>query len=280
MSGRHRSAGLTLVELLVVLAIMAILGAVAVPTFMSLMPEDNLKIGSRQVYALLGTARVDAATYHRNAAVVYTLDNFVSAEDDPENDDPLAAPLTDTVTGQFVRTITYAAIMEQIPDSALPAYAGKYMPIEGETGNFKALANEVVILLNDPYTCDPYYLSARPRAATAPSTDDPDYVNNIDALGMRIIEAYTQRFDPTDKDAAPGPSVRFLAHVFKPSGVLYTGTAAAERCTIHVALAPTAEVDDRLVDGAAAGTPNAEFRTRPIQIFRSTGRIRVAPPEE
>ena len=70
----RRAGGLTMVELVVVVAIIAIMAAVAIPSFarMGLLWRNDLQASARELYTLLRAARIYASTYNVETAVVYT----------------------------------------------------------------------------------------------------------------------------------------------------------------------------------------------------------------
>lgn len=118
-----RRTGWTLIELLVVLAIISLLVAVSVPVT-RMFTRNDLRDASRTIYTLLRAARMYAATYNVEAAVVYSLDYpftadaagvdqleplFDSILTDP-GQRPLEAPLA-------VRAIRSAAVMYRLPDA-------------------------------------------------------------------------------------------------------------------------------------------------------------------
>lgn len=266
---RERPGGFTLVELLVVLAIFAILGALALPAFQSMLPADALHQGTRNMYAKLKAARVYAATYRVNTALVYSLDNYISPEFDPDNDSSLTAPVIDSATGQFMRVIESVAMMKQVPSLSPPLY----VPVDGEDGNFEALPQGVGILLADDGGTI-YYRSPRPRVV-AKSDQDPDLdeVSNLAPLGMQVIDVGRETGVDANGDVTY-ERIPFLAHVFTPSGAV--AMSSPERFTIQIAPRPDRPIEERFVDLAPedGGKPEGWITTS-LQLFRSTGRVRI-----
>lgn len=76
MRRKSRNKGLTLTELLVVLAIVGLLGLITVPSFVRfyLDSTDRVKLTSRELLQILQTARMYAMTYRVNTAVIYSVD--------------------------------------------------------------------------------------------------------------------------------------------------------------------------------------------------------------
>ena len=67
LKSRHRNSGFSLVELLVVMAIMAALSLVAIPWFFKISQRNALKSAAREVQTMLLAARIKAV--QRNAPV-------------------------------------------------------------------------------------------------------------------------------------------------------------------------------------------------------------------
>jgi type IV fimbrial biogenesis protein FimT len=67
-----RKYGFTLVELMIVVAIMGILSAIAAPNFMHYMAERRLNGAARMVMSDLMNARMLAVTLNRNVQVTFT----------------------------------------------------------------------------------------------------------------------------------------------------------------------------------------------------------------
>lgn len=70
----RRATGFTLLELLIVLAILGLTAALAVPMFARAMPDVQAKAAARDVAAMLRTARSLAIADNREVAVVVDLD--------------------------------------------------------------------------------------------------------------------------------------------------------------------------------------------------------------
>lgn len=115
-----RRQGFTLVELIVVLAVMAMMAAVAIPAFskMGLFSKDNLRDCARKVHSQLSAARIYAATNHANTAVVY----------DP---DPTAVKARRSM-------MVYQ-----------PAKGADYLPVPGTEGDFDVFPEETCLFPKD-----------------------------------------------------------------------------------------------------------------------------------
>ena len=63
--------GFTLIEMVVVIGVMAILGAVAVPTFLAWLPDSRLKAAARDLYSNMQLAKMDAIRSNSNYRLVF-----------------------------------------------------------------------------------------------------------------------------------------------------------------------------------------------------------------
>lgn len=70
-----REKGFTLIELMVILAIIAIAAGIAVPSFNSMLKEHQLRSAADDYYAALGFARAEAVRSGRPVEVVTRKDN-------------------------------------------------------------------------------------------------------------------------------------------------------------------------------------------------------------
>ena len=293
-SGRE---GLSLVELLVVMAILAILGGLTVPALLTFLPADDLEGDTRELFTRLKFAQVHAISQHVDTAVVYALDNYLSPQFDPENDDPLREPVNDSITGGAYRVATAYAVVERIKDedlanfirsvaSPLPGDADNaelYAPLDSEEGNFTEFDFTVSLLLEDLVTRASLYKSARPRYVTYTENEaDPEaiYVNQLDTLGMSnvfVVLGYEEAEDAFEGELPPGSVtgvsiVPFPGHIFKQTGGMYVPYNAPERFTIHVAPKPNIDPEQRVENASVVTSP---LVVRGIDLYRSTGRVRI-----
>ena len=100
-SSRKAESGLTLIEIFVVLVLMAILAAAAIPAFSVWLPNYRLKNAARDLYSNLQLAKMGAVSKNRDWAVIF--DNvsspgryFIAAEpgengdwEGPDSDDSI-----------------------------------------------------------------------------------------------------------------------------------------------------------------------------------------------
>ena len=132
VNGRHvgdRAGGMTLVELLVALAIVAVMAAVAVPTFsrLGLFSDDPVRNGGRELYAMLQGAKARAATYNVKTAVVY---HVVSVKD--------------SITDQDVQVASHVAVVEEEPRGS-----GVFVPVDNRYGAFNPMVKNSCVWLNE-----------------------------------------------------------------------------------------------------------------------------------
>ncbi|CAN7212426.1 GspH/FimT family pseudopilin [Pseudoxanthomonas sp. LjRoot143] len=72
--GRHAARGVTLVELVVTLAVAAMLAAIAMPSFSSLVRGNRLKSSANEMVAMLQTAKVAAVSRRARVSVCPSAD--------------------------------------------------------------------------------------------------------------------------------------------------------------------------------------------------------------
>ena len=71
----NKQSGFTLIELIVIIAIVAVFAAIAVPNFLSYLPKHRLNGAARQVMGDLMAARMKAVKENCDVAVAFVTDN-------------------------------------------------------------------------------------------------------------------------------------------------------------------------------------------------------------
>ena len=75
MQRRTQQQGFTLAEVIMVLAIIGILAAIAIPNFLSWLPNMRLKAAARDLYSSMQKARAEAIKTNRDWAIVFDTAN-------------------------------------------------------------------------------------------------------------------------------------------------------------------------------------------------------------
>lgn len=254
MHGEYREsrAGFTLVEILVVLAIVAVVSAIAIPGLakMGAFSRDEFKRATQEVNSVLRSAQLYATTYNVNTAVVYSMDHYSQTEAtqldtlpvaDPSDEDlgdpfeAIASPIIDSLTGTPVRQIEAAAIMYQLPSTMGANLRDKFVPIPGDLGEFRPLPQGMSIALQSPEpenidTSNPsvpiygplyseYGWSNYRSDATINRMGDGGMKRITAALGLPPAltggDLFTLATNPANYTVE-----NFPAHVFRPSGRL------------------------------------------------------------
>jgi general secretion pathway protein H len=96
---RARARGLTLLEILIVLSLMAIIAAVAVPMVSGNVSNTELKSAAREIAAGLRYARSEALAGKRETVVIYDLERRVFRVDRDPREHPLPRGIGMKVTG-------------------------------------------------------------------------------------------------------------------------------------------------------------------------------------
>lgn len=77
---RTHNTGFTLIELMVVLAVLAIFASIAIPAFTTLIAGNRVKSAADEFHALLVSARTDAVTQRTTISVTQSGDTWATGE--------------------------------------------------------------------------------------------------------------------------------------------------------------------------------------------------------
>jgi prepilin-type N-terminal cleavage/methylation domain-containing protein len=250
---RHASRGVTLVEMIIVLGIMAVLAAISIPAFVRMvgLTQDRIDDSARSVYNILRAARVYAVTYRSETAVIYALNRVA----DPVNGGEVmlidGIGMARRMSEDDMRKAGFTESRIQLVKSHDELWP--YVVVQSVAGQIQKLENETCVQVpNDPAAFSTYMGNtrlARDIAVYLPNETDPIVPRQ---LGI-AQDAY------------------FPAHIFTQTGQL-KGTGA-DRVEIAVGAAPDAPERSRyreLEDGTVEPLPPVL-----IEIFAQTGRVRI-----
>lgn len=270
-----RTSGFTMVELLVVLAVVALLASLAIPTLARLGPgsRDEISNTSQTVFSLHKAARIYAATYRVNTAVVYFMDNHVEPRfGEPGFNPEVTTPISDTITGARARIIRGAAVYFEMADRC----GEFYVPIPRSEGSFIEFAPNAGILLQDPTYTQPNdfnFTRARLNGMSLPSSVLRE------RMGLLTVAAVTSG-DPCAPPSPQNPWVSqpMLAHKYTQEGFLaLEDNLDQERFTIHIGYSPDVAAEERTINPDSLTGP---VQAVPMYLYRSTGRIKIGERNE
>lgn len=291
MRGRHRSGGFSLVELLVVLAIIAILMGISIP-ILRMFSQNDMDRGARSLYTLVRAARVYATTYNVPTAVVYQLDQ-----------NPGTSPVMDSLRRQSVRVLRGAMTVYRLPER-MGSYKGLWVPTVENGGEFQPFPQDYSVLLDVPptdYRTPPQGIGYAYGLLDPPADNanfHSEFGGNISQLGMTTVVMYDAPIDPDatvrEAEYSAGNKVTVLAHVFDTGGKLDLGGNGSVQQRFSILFAPspdrpveertwsTGNVDETMLDAWWSGALSGDNAPQqmgmigiPIEIYRSTGRVRM-----
>jgi len=185
----------TLIELMIVLSIIVIVVAMAIPVWSTLSGNNSVATATNQIAAMLGNARADALYNHQMTGVFFFLD---------------------PTTGQFAMAEVQADLA---PQGAGGGYYPSYTPATMSPNGAAAAADGPVTPLEMVN-----YLSSSAPAKSTPTSQQYIFYRDVVLLPSGVGVALSNNSNPYGSSPAPGLDryLRCGAIMFDATGVLTT----------------------------------------------------------
>lgn len=289
MKHRRNEHGLTLVELLVVLGIVSVMAAIAIPTFIryNTLSSGDLFDTAQEIQQMLRAAKVYAGTNNIDAAVVYSV-----------------AEVEDSVSGNTVTVIDGMALVRRMTEDEQTALAEAlaeagivlpsqtcsspsldfptFTPVRDARGSFQRFTGETAVA---------FMKKTAPQVEYAGEMFDPFFVaditdfstpddSSIRELGFVPINVASIEGPGEDRMAQSPPGTEFPsgcsgfgfpAHVFTTTGEMQT-QSEKQRFELPVTGMPNLVEQDRFV---VVQPPGGLPIRRTLELFATLGRVKI-----
>lgn len=277
----RKPRGFTLVEMIVVMAILAILAAAAIPSFVRIaqMDSDRIDATSRLVYGMLNVARTHAATYRAETALYYTL---IEVQDSRAGETDATFPAQVIADGVGVARRMTRMEVEQLkaqleatpeeeddPDED-PTFNEQrcFIVLDGQETRLQMFHPDAAVwawiegVHNAPLTDQLLADTAETAQGLTQillyraTEEDTDGDGELDAVTYERVYPRVLLEEENDKRSAPLNLALydgvFPAHVYLSSGEMRVGeTTARVRYSVRVGHSPAAGVERRFLDADA-----------------------------
>ncbi len=188
VTGRTRGRGFSLIELMIVVAVMIVLAGMAVPIFGTSLARSRIQTNAAQMVQDLRLVRDSAIAYQQDLYVYVCTDSVAANrttyyyelfQKDPLNEihyTPADAP----VSGQFVQKVALYGMGFDLPVQSGAAYSFTAATVDGK---------EYLVLA---YCCgkDNYF---RGEPVVVSDTSAPTYVAFSSSIGIPVVDAANSR---------------------------------------------------------------------------------------
>lgn len=151
----RKQSGFTIVELLVVIALIATMAAIAVPNFISWLPDYRLRSAAQDLLSNFQKVKMAAVKHNVNAAVCFKADNSgYTAFLDPNANyvqDAGEEAVTDVAWADYkslVVTLAYNTLDSSVGGRPCMAFQATGIPMDGSAAGFASVASREASISN------------------------------------------------------------------------------------------------------------------------------------